>query len=1094
MGNTVRTWLASLDLAHLESLFEEHQIDLRDLPLLSNDDLKELGIPLGPRRRILNAIAPNKASQVPTVASTVPLAEAERRQLTVMFIDLVGSTALSARLDPEDMRDVIRGFQDACAGVITRYDGHVAEYMGDGILAYFGWPRAHEDEAERAGRAGLEVVNTIANLQTRAGVALQVRVGIATGLVVVGDLISESGARKNSATGATPNLASRLQTLAEPGTVVIAAVTAQLIGKALQMRSLGPQLLKGLPGSAEVFRITGEPESVSRFEARFGQADLPMVGRETDLALLLECWKLSRDGKGQAVLLSGEAGIGKSRISKALTDIVAPKEGTVLRLQCSPYHTDSALWPVIQYLRHAAGLLRGEPTRTQREKVQALVEAAGLRHEGAESLLASLIGLEAPTEAPGISPAVRRKRTMEVLKAQLLNLASQKPVLMLIEDIHWIDPTTHELITLWLEEIAAANVLLVVTSRPEPQPKLDAYPHLTHMELSRLRPDAGRSMVASLAGNGLPPETVEAIITRTDGVPLFVEELTKAIMETGEASIPASLQDTLMARLDQFHDVKEIAQTAAAIGREFSLRLLRAVSTKSEAELQSSLGKLAAAEIIFPFGDVDDPQFSFKHALVLDAAYQSLLKSRRQSLHSRIFETLKTAFPEMAEHQPELLAHHAAEAHMPQLSALYGRYAAEQAMKKSANLEAIGHYTRALAQLALCPATVERTSEELDLQLGLGVASILPKSHGSDDVRRAFTRAEALSAELGDTPRHFRALRGLWHWHSVSADFQEAALLAGQLANLANHSGEPARRLMAHRIMGYTQMTLGAYEGARKDFNTALALYQPDEQSEYVRTHGEDPGLWCYAYLSWVEDWLGNRDQALEWSEKGVALARDLPNRYSRSFSLGLAAYLHRWRGDPAATLSAAEEAGESAREQGVAQFGAWADVLGGWAVAASGDIGAGLRQAESGFATWCALGLIHVQWRHQILLADIHRMAGDYELALARISEAEKRINPASIGLGIADFHLMKGTLLVDAGEVQAGEQSLLYAMKLAQDQKATLFELRAATGLARLWGKRNRHDAAAALLSPFQTRIKEGKNTSDYQAAETVLLQLAC
>ena len=888
LGESVREWLGKLDLEHLTAVFEQNQVTIDDLPLLSDSDLKELGVALGPRRRLLNAIADIARDGAGSKTAfgvnrrTAP-ADAERRQLTIMFVDLVGSTELSARLDPEDMRDVIRTFQDASAGVITRFEGHVAKYLGDGILAYFGWPRAHEDEAERAGRAALELVRKIEELKTQPSVNLQVRIGIATGLVVVGDLIGEGGSEQDAVVGTTPNLAARLQTLAEPGSVVIAEVTARLAGAELELRSMGAKSLKGLPGPTEVFELIGERASVSRFEARTGRTPQLMIGRDQELAFLVERWSQAKAGEGQAVLLTGEAGIGKSRISKALLDAVATEAYTSIRYQCSPYYTDSALWPAIQQLIHAAGFVGDDETGTKLDKLEALLAQAGDDFGDTATLMARLIGIEDQDRyGPlNLTPRAQRLRTLGVLVEQLLGLSDRQPVLMLLEDAHWIDPTTLELLEQCLERIASARVLIVITSRPDQQPELGEYAHLTNVQLKRLRRSAARAIVARLGGEDLPDEMVETIITRTDGVPLFVEELTKAILETGETSIPESLHDTLMARLDQNYDVKEIAQTAAVIGRNFSYGLLRAVAGKSESELHSALKKLIAAEMVFPHGQRTELHYNFKHALVRDAAYQSLLKSKRQSLHARIFETLESDFPYVVEMQPELLAHHCTEARMVETAVGYWRRAADRALQKSASLEAVRHYKKALNQLASCPNSPQRTKDELDLQLGLGVASILPKSHGSEEVRIAFARAEELCRETSDTTRHFRALRGLWHWHSVSAYFQEAALLAEQLSTLASRSGGPAHRLMAHRIMGYTKLTLGEYESGKEQFALALELYDPSEQENYVLSHGEDPGLWCYAYLAWVDDWLGNRDQALRWKDRGTELARSFERRMS---------------------------------------------------------------------------------------------------------------------------------------------------------------------------------------------------------------------
>ena len=1115
MDEELRQWLAGLGLEQLNEVFAENQVALQDMPLLSDGDLKEIGIALGPRRRILKAVAEMAGAAAPGPAAAAdpaaPKAEAEspetapdaeRRQLTVMFVDLVGSTELAARLDPEDMSSVIRAFQDASAGVITRYEGHIAQYLGDGIL---GLLRLAQGPRGRGGarRAGRRWSCWRLSPSCRPSRLWSCRSasGIATGLVVVGDLIGEGSSEQTAAIGTTPNLAARLQALAGPNGVVISETTARLAAPDFELQELGARELKGLPGATKVFGLVGERAGVSRFEARSGRSLQSMIGRDQELAFLVERWSRAQGGEGQAVLLIGEAGIGKSRISKALLDAAGLETPyTRIRHQCSPYHGDSALWPVIQHLVHAAGIHAEDTGEARLDKLEELLGQAlelGVKEDLEQSapLIAKLIGLDAtarygPLE---LTPRMERIKTLEVLVAQLLGLAAKKPVLMLLEDAHWIDQTTLEMLELCLQRIAAARILIVVTSRPDDQPELGHHGHLAQLNLQRLQRSAGREIVSRLGGAGLPREMVETIITRTDGIPLFMEELTKAILETGEASVPESLHDTLMARLDRYNDVKEIAQIAAVIGREFDYSLLQAVAGKSEVELQSALGKLIDAEMVFPQGQRGALRYHFKHALVRDTAYQSLLKSKRQLLHGRILEALELAFPEETEMQPDLLAHHASEAGRAAAAVGHWRRAAAQAQQKSAHHEAVGHYNKALAQLALCPEGAERDQEELDLQLGLGVASILPKSHGSQDVRLAFTRAEELCRAIDDTPRHFRALRGLWHWHSVSAYFHEAAELAERLMELAQRSGEPARRLMAHRIMGYTKLTLGEYQAGIDEFIAALDLYDPEEQDRYVLAHGEDPGLWCYAYLAWAADWMGNRDQALAWKERGCELALSLPNRYSRSFSLGLAAQLHRWRGEAAEALDCGRAALAVSEEQGIAQFGAWANIVTGWAVAAQGDHQAGLKQAADGFRDWCALGLVHVQWRHQILLADIQRMAGETEKALGYMADAEKLDIVKHPGLGIADLHIMKGNLLAEAGQLAESEATLRQAYDMAESQGARLFQLRAATGLARLLRDREERARAHDLLAASYEGFTEGFDTADLKTAKTLLEELA-
>jgi len=597
----IASWLRACGLERYAEAFVAAEFTVDLLPELTDTDLAALGLPLGPRKAVLRAIREGevKPAAVPQVAvvtaaaSPITTSAAERRQLTVMFVDLVGSTALSARLDPEEMGAVLRGYQNAVAGEIARFEGHVAKFMGDGVLAYFGWPVAHEDEAERAVRAGLAIVAAVARV-SGGEAPLACRIGVATRLVVVGELIGEGAAQEQTVVGDTPNLAARLQALAAPGQVVVGEATRRLLGAGFLLDDLGVQALKGIEGAVSAFAVTGERVLASRFEGR-AHGLQPMVGRDQELALPLERWGQAKSGEGQAVLLVGEAGIGKSRITRALLDALRPEPHTRIRYQCSPYHTGSALWPVIQQLEHAARFAADDPPEARLDKLE---QALGRdRAADVAPLIAHLLGLDGTARygAMELAPAVLRARTLQARVRQLLALATTQPVLLLVEDAHWADPTTLELIEAWLDAIATAPVLLVLTSRPDHQPALAAHPHVTRLSLNRLGRAGVEAIVARLGGDRLPPATIDTIIARTDGVPLYVEELTKAILETGEAAIPASLHDSLMARLDRTPEVKEIAQIAACIGREFDHALLAAVADRPPVELAAALDKLGTA-------------------------------------------------------------------------------------------------------------------------------------------------------------------------------------------------------------------------------------------------------------------------------------------------------------------------------------------------------------------------------------------------------------------------------------------------------------------------------------------------------------------
>ena len=691
----VGVWLRGLGLGQYEPAFRDNAVDEEVLPELGEGDLEKLGVLLGHRKKLLKAIAALSGRTVP-MAKPVPepqpggttasgsvaaSSEAERRQLTVMFVDLVGSTELSARLDPEDMGAVIRAYHECCAEVVRRWAGHVAKYMGDGVLAYFGWPQAHEDDAERAVRAGLELVENVAGLDTPAGEDLAARVGVATGVVMVGELIGEGASQEQAVVGETPNLAARLQSLVGPGTVVIAASTRRLLGGLFALNDLGPVRLKGFAEPLAAFRVEGEGGAEGRFEALHGHRIIPLVGREHELAILLERWSWAKEGDGQVVLLSGEPGIGKSRLLRALRERLTGERYTPLTHFCSPYHTNSALYPVIGLLERAAGFAPEDGAEQRLDRLEALLTRSTDRLHEAVPLVAALLSLPTGRRYPPLElgPQQLKQRTLAILVDQLAGLAAREPVLAMHEDVHWVDPTTLELLDLAIERVRSLPVLIVITYRPEFTPPWSGQAHVTTLPLNRLGRRQGAAIVERITnGKALPGEVLDQIVARTDGVPLFVEELTKTVLESGlltdvgdryelagplpPLAIPATLHDSLMARLDRLAPVKEVAQTAAVIGREFSHDLLAAVSPLFEVDLSAALDQLVQAELVFRRGMPPDTTYTFKHALIQDAAYQSLLKSKRQHLHAKIADALKDRFPDIANTEPEVLAHHHTEA------------------------------------------------------------------------------------------------------------------------------------------------------------------------------------------------------------------------------------------------------------------------------------------------------------------------------------------------------------------------------------------------------------------------------------------------
>ncbi|MFO1069269.1 MAG: adenylate/guanylate cyclase domain-containing protein [Geminicoccaceae bacterium] len=1096
----VAVWLRGLGLERYAETFEANAIDRDVLPDLTDADLEKLGVLLGHRKKLLKAIADladrgrPAVAPAPTAASESPdrTSGAERRQLTVMFCDLVGSTALSAQLDPEDMREVIRDYQDTCAGVITRFDGYVAKYMGDGVLAYFGFPRAHEDDAERAVRAGLALTEAVARLTAPNQQPMRARIGIATGLVVVGDLVGDGAAQEQAVVGDTPNLAARLQGIAQPGQVVVGDVTQRLLGAGFELQDLGAQALKGLSGTVGAFAVLAERAAESRFEAR-GERILPMVGRDQELALLLERWTQAKAGEGQGVLLVAEAGIGKSRITRALLDTLAAEPHVRIRYQCSPYHAESALWPVIQQLVHAAGIAPEDGVGVRLDKLEAMLGRTGDAGIAAP-LIASLIGLDAERRyGPlDLTPHVQRARTMGVLVDQLLALARQQPVLVVLEDAHWVDPTTLELMEQCLDRIADARVLILMTSRPDHQPELAAHPHNTRLTLNRLGRAGVEAIVTRLGGERLPQGVIDAIIARTDGVPLFVEELTKAILETGQIAIPATLHDSLMARLDRIPEVKEVAQIAACIGREFDYALLAAVSDLAEPELQAALDRLASAELIFRRGQPPDARYTFKHALVQDTAYASLLRRRRQAAHSRLADVLATGAYGQGAGTLELLARHLTEAERYAEAVPCWQRAGEQAALRSAHVEAIAHLNQALEVLTRLPASRQRSHDQVVLLTALAGPLIATKGYGAPETVAVFERARPLAEEVGDPALLFPVLYGRWVNTIIRADYTEGHELALSFARVAAEKGTSGVRLQAHRLMGLIKFETGAASEARLAFERAVALYDPREHEALKLTFGQDP---CVAALSMQAAALfelGFPDQAQGMADAAVAEAerQDHANTLGYALTYG-SLVLHASMGSAALVERIARRLGNLADTYGMRLWRAYGLIYRGWAIAVQYGAGEGHEQIRTGLAELAGTGTVLHRTQGLGLLADALAASGEHGEALAAVDEA-LRLARAKRELWFeAELYRIKGALLVD-GDPATAERCLEQALALARERQTRSWELRAATSLARLWQRRGDRGRSHALLAPILAGFTEGFQTTDLQRGAALLDEL--
>jgi TOMM system kinase/cyclase fusion protein len=1059
----------------------------------------------------------------PTSSST---SEAERRQLTVLFGDLVDSTALARQLDPEDYREVVRAYQATCADVIQRFDGYIAQYLGDGLLVYFGYPQAHEDDAQRAVRAGLEMLAALAPLQVRLAadkdIRLAVRLGIHTGLVVVGAM-GVGRRQEQLALGDTPNVAARLQSLAAPDTVVISDATWRLVQGYFACDDLGPQTLKGIETPVQVYRVLGTSGAQSRLDVVSPCGLTPLVGREAEVALLRERWAQARDGLGQVVLLNGEAGIGKSRLVQILQEHIAAEPHTRLEWRCSPYMQQSPLHPVIEQLHR---LLHWRPDDAPAEKLRTLEEtlaAYDLALPEMVPLFAALLSLPLPERYPPLTltPQRQRQKTLDALLAWLLTEATRQPVLLIVEDLHWIDPSTLEFLTLLIDQGPTARLLTLLTCRPEFQAPWGFRAHLTPLTLSRLpRPQATQMTRRMTGGKALPLEVVEQIVTKTDGVPLFVEELTKMVLESGllreseeryeltgtlpPLAIPATLHDSLMARLDRLATVKDVAQLGAIIGRTFAYELLHAVSLLDAATLQHGLRQLVEAELVYQRGVPPQATYTFKHALIQDAAYQSLLRSTRQQYHQRLAQVLAEQFHETAETQPELLAHHYTEAGLSAQAVGYWQQAGQRAIQRSAHVEAISHLSKGLGVLKSLPDTPERTQQELALQTTLGPALLAAKGSAAPEMERAYARALELCRQVGETPQLFPVLRGLWRFYCTRAEYHTAWDLAEQLLPLAQRLQEPALLLEAHQAHGLTLFYFGELAQARAHLEQSTALYDPQQHRSHAFRYGYDPGTACQAYTALALWLLGYPDQALTRSHDALTLAQELTHPFSLSYALHFAAVLHEFRREGQTVQERAEATVSLSIEQGFPLWVAGGMILRSWVRAAwcpapvSGQAGGEIAQIRQGLDAWRTTGAEVFRPHYLALLAEAYGKAEQAEQGLTALAEALTLMERTGERWWEAEMHRLKGELLLaqvgrERLSVEDVETCFQQALAVACRQQAKSLELRAAMSLARLWHRQGKCAAAYQLLAAIYGWFTEGFDTADLQEAKALLEELA-
>ncbi len=1120
----IAEWLDKAGLAQYAQRFAENDIDVSILPDLTEQDLRELGVSLGHRRHLLSLFAqlrePSQDTRWSPEESTAVVRRpahdpAERRQVTVLFSDLVGLTKLSASADPEDLREILADYRKCATEVMQRFGGFVAQYLGDGVLVYFGYPEAHEDDAERAVRAGLALVNAVAALKTP--LPLQSRAGIATGLVVVGDILGAGEAGERGIVGETPNLAARVQGIAGPQMVVIAESTRRLVGELFELEDHGVKDLKGLSNPVRVWTVLRPSGQENRFEALRGGWRATLVGRDEECEQLLHSWALARSGEGQVVLLSGEAGIGKSRLTAELLTRLAAEPHGRLRYFCSPQHTHSALYPFISQLERAAGLTQLDPPAVKLDKLDAACAPTATPRD-ALALFAEMLSVPNDARYPVIdlTPHQRRQKTFEAITAQLEAVARLHPLLIIFEDAHWADPTSLEALSRFIDRVPQLRALAIVTFRPGFESPWTGWPRVTPLRLNRLTEQEIEAIIDRVAGDRpLPKGMRQDIIERTDGVPLFVEEMTKAVLEAESdrdarrtvataqprtVAVPASLHAMLMARLERLGAAKEVAQAGAAIGREFSQALLALVTQQPEAELTRALDRLVAAGLLLRQNPAPGATFLFKHALVQDAAYGMLLREPRQALHARIAQVLEGQSTGVAESQPELRARHYAEAGQTAKAAGLWAKAAELSIARSALAEATEHLSLALGQLAGLPPSSAVRREQIRLQLALANTLLHTRGFSAAETRDAFLSARSLidvATAAGEPPEDplvlFSVLYGFWALSLMRFDGVAVRALATEFLALAREQQSTVPVMVGHRLTAMSRTFTGDLPEGRAHFEQALALYDPVEHRSLATRFGQDVRAAALHYRAVTLWTLGYPDAARADADEGLRHARQ-SGVATLMFALIPAAFLKLYTGDFAAAAALADELSALGKKTGGFLYEAAGAMVSAWICAANGAVSEAVRRLPPSIAVYGTTGSSFMVPAILPYLARAHAEAGQTAEASRCIGEALETIGRSGERWNEAEVHRTAGeiALLGAAREEVKAQAHFEEALLIARKQQARAWELRAATSLARLWRDQGRRSEAHELLAPVHGWFTEGFDSLDLKQSAALLGEL--
>jgi len=1095
MKNVV-AWLESLGLAQYAESFVRQRVGLDLLPELTDGDLERLGVAaLGDRKRILKAITALPDEDV-AAHGDLRRRDAERRQLTVMFCDLVGSTDMATALDPEDLRVVTEDYHDAVAAAVGAHAGYVAQLLGDGVLVYFGYPQANEDDAASAIRAALDVIAAVGRLTTVVQRRLQTRIGIATGLVVVGEIGAGTPAAELSASGETPNLASRLQSQAAPDRIVISDQTRKLIGNVFELEPLGPLELKGFQTPILAWQVLGERHAESRFEARHSRQLSRFVGRDSEVSLLLERWSTAGDSEGQTVLLSGEPGIGKSRIMQTFRERVSTGAIESILLQCSPHHRNSALQPLVRALEIAAQLTSIQSPAERETQLARYLTDHGVSLD--RMSFGCLLKLMAPSDeaqpvATDQTPQQQKQTTLQALVEIVLGFSRRAPVLLMIEDAHWIDPTTEEWVGKAIDQLRDARVLILITARPEYVPSWGSPLNLTRLTVNRLSQRQAAALIESVAdGKPLPSDSVDEIIRKTDGVPLFIEEVTKTVLEFDLLPIPSTLQDSLMARLDRLGKAKEVAQVAAAIGRNFSREVLAEVMHLPTPMLDYALDELLRAEIAFRRGTPSDAGYAFKHALIRDIAYNSIVRSQRALLHGEIARALERTAPTLSATQPELLAHHHQEAGNDREAIRYWIAAGDLAWRRSAGREATIHYACAIALIARLPADASRTELELSLHLKRGHALSVTEGYGSQATYQCYERARRLAKELGRVEDFVSA------WSS-SAPTLFGAGKAGEAIDAMREIGPSQLASLEPDLRAAAMINLGVAHFLRAEIDDAWGYLEAarllDDAVTLTHEHpvgGGDPAIVLRAYVTRIKALQGHLDQAEMLTGQSMQIAESRAHTPSIAWAMQMLIMVLLLKGENALAESRSMQLLELSKRFGFKTRIATAWVQLGRASVSLGKVEAGMDFLRKGVDLWRSAG-------GKFHLAEYGAQAADALLRAGRPNEAQQFILDAQAVQSTTDeryyeaeLQRLSGRVLELDGDVTAAERHYEDALHIAEIQGLKLLSLRAACDLGRLWRHQSKAAEALRVLRPLCAWFTEGSGFTDPREARALLESL--